>query len=254
MFLKSVNTNGIRKDAEYVASVFLDAMEEVGAQHVVQIVTDNAANYKAAGEIIESKHPHIFWTPCVVHGINLALKSICELAERSGHYQNCKWILQILDDVQDIRNFIVNHNLALSIFTSHSDLTLLRVAETRFASHLIMARRFRKVYTALQKMVMDVKWRAYREEKNNVIANKAREVKRCVVDDFWWDQLDYILAITEPIVGMLREGDKGVVVLHLIYDMWDSMIEDVMKVIFTHEGEDLITGKSEFFKLFIIYW
>ena len=68
------------------------------------------------------------------------------------------------------------------------------------------------------------------------------------MDDFWWDQLEYILAITEPIVGMLREGDKDAAVLHLIYDMWDSMIEDVKKVIFTHEGEDLITGKSEFFE------
>lgn len=90
----------------------------------------------------------------------------------------------MLNDAQDIRNFIVNHNYTLSIFNSHSDLTLLRVVETRFASHLIMVGRLKKVCTALQKMVMDVKWQVYREDINNVIGNKAKEVKRCIVDDF----------------------------------------------------------------------
>ena len=104
--------------------------------------------------IIESKHPHIFWTLCVVHSINLALKSICEPSEISSHYEYYKWILDIPNDIQDIRNFFVNHKLALSIFSSHSDLTLLRISETRFSSHLIMAGRLRKVRTALQKMVM----------------------------------------------------------------------------------------------------
>lgn len=93
---------------------------------------------------------------------------------------------------------------------------------------------------------MDVKWQDYRQRRNNIIANKTRDVKRCIVDAFWWDQLDYILAITEPTVGMLRLGDKDVVVLHLIYEMWDTMIEDVKKVIFAHESEDLVTGKQNF--------
>lgn len=94
---------------------------------------------------------------------------------------------------------------------------------------------------------MDDKRQVYREERNNVIANKAREVKRCIVDDFWGDQLDYILAFTEPVVGMLSKGDKDTVVLHLIYDMWYTMIEDVKKVIYAHEGKDLLTGSSDFF-------
>ncbi|XP_074322845.1 uncharacterized protein LOC141659817 [Apium graveolens] len=152
-------------------------MEVIGPQHVVQIITDNAANYKAAGEIIENRYQHIFWTPCVVHSINLALKEY----------------LRATREIKPLPTL------------SHSDLTLQRVAESRFASHLIMARRLRRVRTVLQKMVMDDKWQVYREERNNVTDNKAREVKRCIVDDFWWDQLDYILAITDPIVGMLRE-------------------------------------------------
>lgn len=45
---------------------------------MVQIITDNTANCKGASLIIESEYDNIFWTPCVMHTLNLALKSICE--------------------------------------------------------------------------------------------------------------------------------------------------------------------------------
>lgn len=69
------------------------------------------------------------------------------------------------------------------------------------------------------------------------------------MDDFWWDQLHYILAITEPIVGMLRECDKDTNVLHLIYDMYDTMTKDVKKVIFTYEANDMFPEKSDYFEV-----
>jgi len=53
------------------------ATNESGPKNVVQIITNNAAVCKAAGMIIESKFSSIYWTPCVVHTLNLALKNIC---------------------------------------------------------------------------------------------------------------------------------------------------------------------------------
>ena len=32
---------------------------------------------KSAGALIEGEYLKIFWTPCVVHTLNLALKNIC---------------------------------------------------------------------------------------------------------------------------------------------------------------------------------
>lgn len=49
----------------------------MGHQYVVEIITINAANCKAAGKLIESMFPHIYWTPYVVHTLNLALNNIC---------------------------------------------------------------------------------------------------------------------------------------------------------------------------------
>ncbi|KAL7228951.1 hypothetical protein ACSBR2_007615 [Camellia fascicularis] len=129
MFVKAIDASGNIKDADYVANILV--IEEIGKQNIVQIVTDNGSNFKAAGLTIENKYPHIFWTPCVVRSLNLGLK---------------------------------------------------------------------------------------RDGKNPVDA-QAREMKQLIVNDVWWDDLDYLLSFTELIVDMLRATDTDAPVLHSIYDM-----------------------------------
>ncbi|CAL5368560.1 unnamed protein product [Camellia sinensis] len=193
MFVKAIDASGNIKDADYVANIFLSVIEEIGKENIVQIVTDNGSNFKAAGLTIENKYPHIFWTPCVVHSLNLALK------------------------------------------------------KTRFASHIVMAKRLKEVKPALEKMVMDAGWKIYRGDGKNPVDAKAREVKQLIVNDVWWDDLDYLLSFTEPIVDMLRVTDTDAPVLHCIYDMWDTMIENVKAIIFEHEDKDHLIGQSDFF-------
>ncbi|CAH1416645.1 unnamed protein product [Lactuca virosa] len=77
LFLKVVNCFEEVKDRFYIVELTKEVVDEIGHQNVVQIITNNAANCKAVGEIIESQFPHIYWTPCVVHTLNLALKNIC---------------------------------------------------------------------------------------------------------------------------------------------------------------------------------
>ena len=54
MFLKVVDCSGIEKDAMFISTVFIEAVENVGPHNVVQVITDNAQVCKAAGLIVES--------------------------------------------------------------------------------------------------------------------------------------------------------------------------------------------------------
>jgi len=74
MFLKSVDGSGEIKDKEFIAKHMRDVIMEVGHNNVVQIITDNAVVCKAAGMLIGYEFPSIYWTPCAVHTLNLALK------------------------------------------------------------------------------------------------------------------------------------------------------------------------------------
>ncbi|XP_028231853.1 uncharacterized protein LOC114412237 [Glycine soja] len=77
MFLKAIDCSNEIKVNDFIAKLTREVIMEVGHSNVVQIVTDNAVVYKAAGLIIEAEFPSIYWTPCVVHTLNLALKNIC---------------------------------------------------------------------------------------------------------------------------------------------------------------------------------
>ena len=42
MFLKAIDCSGVEKDATIISNILIDAIESVGPQNVVQVITDNA--------------------------------------------------------------------------------------------------------------------------------------------------------------------------------------------------------------------
>ncbi|XP_028104489.1 uncharacterized protein LOC114303554 [Camellia sinensis] len=236
MFLKAVDCSGETNDKYFISNLMKEVIMEVGAKNVVQVITDNAANCKAAGHLIEAQFPHIFWTPCVVHTLNLALKNICaakNVENNSVAFEECNWISEIVGDVMMIKNFICNHSMRLAMYNEFVSLKLLSVVETRFASSIVMLKRVKLIKQGLQTMVISDKWSCYRDDD----IGKAKFVKDKLLDDFWWDQVDYILSFTAPIYDMIRVCDTDRPSLHLVYDMWDTMIEKVKMVIYKHEGK-----------------
>ena len=83
---------------------------------------------KSAGALIEGEYPKIFWTPCVVHTLNLALKNICaakNIEKNEVTYEECSWITRIADDASFIRVFIMNYSMRLVMFYEFCPLKLL---------------------------------------------------------------------------------------------------------------------------------
>ena len=116
---------------------------------------------------------------------------------------------------------------------------LMKIAETHFASHVIMGQRLLLVRSALEKIVLVPNWKAFR--KTNLEA-KADHVKECVISDRWWDKFEYFVAFASPtnnmIYNMIRLANIATPCLHLVYNMWDSMIEEAREKIFNEEGKD----------------
>ncbi|KAK5812454.1 hypothetical protein PVK06_027884 [Gossypium arboreum] len=101
-FLKAVNFENEHKDKFYVTTLIKDIISEVGAQNVVQVITDNAPVCKAMGSLVETQHPHILWTPymtksstplhCMAHSLNL---------RNTHHYKGENKMWDIEGDVFD---------------------------------------------------------------------------------------------------------------------------------------------------------
>ncbi|XP_004299161.1 PREDICTED: uncharacterized protein LOC101293587 [Fragaria vesca subsp. vesca] len=237
MFLRAENCEGESKDKHFISDLLIESILEIGPTHVVQVITDNASNCKAAGAIINARFPHIFWTPCVVHTLNLALKNICapsSIPTKRAAYDECHWISEIADDVYFVKNFIMNHGMRLAMFNQHSELKMLSVAETRFASAVVMLKRFKKIKQSLQRMMISDEWDTYKDDD----VGKARAVSDYILSNEWWRKIDYIISFTLPIYTMLRRCDTDKPCLHKVYEWWDTMFEEVKVAIYINECKE----------------
>ncbi|XP_077216000.1 uncharacterized protein LOC143850661 [Tasmannia lanceolata] len=206
MFLKAIDCLGETKDKYFIANFLEEVINEVGHDNAVQVITDNAPNCKVAGQLVEAQFPSIFWTSRVLHTLNLTSKNICatkNVETNQVAYEECSCISDVAGDVMVIKNFIINHSTRLVIFNEFNSLKLLSIAETQFASVIVMLKRFKLLRQGLQAIVISDKWTCYQQDD----VEKARFVKEKVLDDIWWDFIEYILSFTSPMYDMLRECD-----------------------------------------------
>ena len=234
MFFKAINCEGETKDKYFIDDLLINTIQDIGPQKVVQVITDNAAACKATGHIVEEKFRHIFWTPCVVHTLNLSLKNICAPSTHPRYddiMEQCGWISRVSSDASFIKNFIMNHEMRLSMYNNHCKLKLLSVADTCFASTIVMLKRFKTIKRGLKQLVISEEWEMYKED--DVV--KAKEVKDKILNEDFWMDVDYILSFTAPMYEMLRLADTDKPCLHNIYEWWYLMIRKVKEAIYKKE-------------------
>ena len=59
-FLLSVDTSNMSKTADKVFEMLDAIVERIGEENIVQVITDNAVNYKAAEQILMEKRKSLF--------------------------------------------------------------------------------------------------------------------------------------------------------------------------------------------------
>ena len=92
------------------------------------MITDNAANYVAAGRMHMARYPTLLWTPCAAHCLGLILEDLGKI----------DWIKDTIDSAWSITKFIYNHATVLSLMRKFTgDKELVRSAITRFATRFI---------------------------------------------------------------------------------------------------------------------
>ncbi|KAL4394203.1 hypothetical protein AHAS_Ahas02G0128500 [Arachis hypogaea] len=195
VFLKSVDASHISKTAEVLFKLLRDVVLFVGPENGVHVVMDNAANYVAAGRLLESEFPRLYWSPCAAHCINLMLQDIGKFVE----------VTETVSQVSIITKYIYNHCHPLYLmrqFTGGRE--ILRPAPTRFATNFIALQSILAQKDALRAMVTSREWTssAYSKEA------KAKKFVDQVLDSKFWNQCTDIVKLTEPLVHVLRIVDN----------------------------------------------
>jgi hypothetical protein len=204
-FLETVNTSGDTKDADFIAQVVGKVIEDVGAEIVVQVCMDSAAICKAAGRKLEARFPHITFTPCTPHCLDLLLEDMGKL----------DWVSSIIAEAKTTLKFITNHHKSLALFRNLSKLELLKPGETRFATNFIMLQRMHEVKASLQQLVVSDAWGEWNQKSSHEM--EGEEVHDILTSAAFWKGVKELLVVSESIVCLLRQCDKGVPVVGKVY-------------------------------------
>ncbi|CAD6256520.1 unnamed protein product [Miscanthus lutarioriparius] len=66
-FHKAINASEHIQNAEYLYTHIKKVVDDIGPKNIVQLVTDNGANYKKACAKLIDEYPRIVWQPCAAH-------------------------------------------------------------------------------------------------------------------------------------------------------------------------------------------
>ncbi|XP_015950221.1 uncharacterized protein LOC107475100 [Arachis duranensis] len=182
-----------------------------------RVMTDNAANYVAAGRLLESEFPRLYWSPCAAHCINLILQDIGKFVE----------VTETVSQASMITKYIYNHCHPLYLmrqFTGGRE--ILRPAPTRFATNFIALQSILAQKDALRAMVTSREWTssAYSKEA------KAKKFVDQVLDSKFWNQCTDIVKLTEPLVHVLRIVDsEDRAAMGFLYQAMYKAREDMVK-------------------------
>lgn len=175
-----------------------DVVEEIGEENVIQIVTDNASNYKWAGKELMKQRKHMWWTPCAAHCIDLMLEDISKLKVFEVTIQKAKSIVK----------FIYGHTVVLSLMRTFTDnKEIIRPAVTRFATSFLSLQSLFKQKQALITMFSSKEWNECGFAKHR----DASDVRKWILrDGQFWNHVAYCIKSVLPLVCVLREVDSEV--------------------------------------------
>lgn len=130
MLLKAVNREGEHKDNFFISKLMTRAIEDIGSQNVVQVITHNASVVLRLVHLLKASTIKKIGLLGVVHTLNLARKTISTPKQTGGTafaYNECKWT-HIVEYMGNIKNFITNHPMRLAIFNEFVPLELVATA------------------------------------------------------------------------------------------------------------------------------
>ncbi|KAL6350597.1 hypothetical protein AAG906_022307 [Vitis piasezkii] len=192
-FVKSVDASDIVKDASNLFLLFDEVIEWVGPLNVVHIVTDNAANYVAAGRLISQKHKHINWSPCAAHCLNLIFKDIGKM----NH------VAELVRRASKVTIFVYNHVALLSWLRKRKMDEILRLGATRFATTFIALKSLHDHKHDLQALVTSKFFVDSRYSKDN----KSKVVVSIILDNRFWNDCLIVVNLMSPLMRLLRIVD-----------------------------------------------
>ncbi|XP_066347610.1 uncharacterized protein [Miscanthus floridulus] len=207
-FLESVDASSEVHDAPMLTDLLQQRIDLIGGDKVVQVVTNNDANYKAACKLLMERIPTLFWTPCATHCLDLMLEDISKMKEFSKPIARAR----------QVTTFIYRHGRLLDAMREKTGgRDLVRPGVTRFATAFLTLRSLHTHKDALKFLFVSDDW-----TKSKLARTEARKkVHDTILSTEFWNSVEDCLRASQPLIVLLRivDGDERPAMLEVQFCM-----------------------------------
>ncbi|XP_010461197.1 PREDICTED: uncharacterized protein LOC104741953 [Camelina sativa] len=195
-----VSSKEVSKESQTGAFIFeyVDkCIEDVGAEKVVQVITDCAENNLAAARMLKEKRPGIFWSACAADTVKLMLEDIVKLPKISKY----------IDKAKAVTTFIYGHEKTLAMMRCRiKERGTVRRGVTKFATTFLTLQSLLENKEQVKFMFVSDEWDRCKESKYV----KGRSSYYTCLSPAFWNGVERVVKVLEPLVNVLRmvDGEK----------------------------------------------
>lgn len=191
-FLSSKDASKDSHTGEYIFNYIDKCIENLGAEKVVQVVTDNATNNVAAAKLLKEKRPRVFWTGSA-HTMDLMLEGISKLPG----------FAKVIEQAKAVTIFVYAHHTTLSMMRTYTKKDIVRPGATRFATCFLTLQSLNEKKGQLKSMFYSDQWHDCKHSKSV----KGKTASDTVMSYAFWSSVMVILKVFTPMVKVLRLAD-----------------------------------------------
>lgn len=220
MFLHALDFVMVERSQKSISSFMLEAIEKVEPYNVVQLITDNSIDCRAASDELAKVYPHIFWNPCMVHSLYQILKDIMNAL---------LWLQRTYKTAKDIVRYILYHPKSGDIFQNFSKLELLKVAANGNASHYIILYLVLDIRETLTAAVISDRWAMWASfpHTHQKMKLHVEDLKEAIMSENFWVTVKLALSIIKPIYKMIKFTDQDGPIIGEVCDRMDNMLGEI---------------------------
>ncbi|RDX78304.1 hypothetical protein CR513_41443, partial [Mucuna pruriens] len=202
IFLKSIDASTILKIVKKIFEIMNCIVEEIEEDNVVQVVTDNATNYKDAGQMLMTKRKGLFWTPYATYYTKKKIP-IHEETITKGRI---------------ITTYIYSRTSLISVlqyFTKGRD--LVRIDITHFSTSYLTLGCLHENKGTLIRMFTSNEWKSSRFAKTK----DGKLIEDVILDKEFWKNIIICLKGACPLIEIKK------LVMRFIYEAMDQTKEKI---------------------------
>ncbi|XP_042485608.1 uncharacterized protein LOC122065818 [Macadamia integrifolia] len=190
-FMGSVDVSSESQYADILFQMLDRKIEEIGEDNVVQVVTDNAANYVAVGRMLMQKRSKLYWTPCAAHCLDLMLEDIGKL----------KAYKRTTEREKTITIFIYRHYKLADVLRKKTNwIDLVMSGVIRFATSFLTLQSLYKHRDALKQLFVSDDWNSSKLSKTEAGEQEDGDLVHSG-DDLTWGDVDRTVGASTSVGG-----------------------------------------------------